>query len=122
MPVQVYTLRMPEQKRVVRHRHPRATTRDEHVGVMADLFAMLADPSRLRLLLFLEVHDKVCVSDLASEVGISESAVSHALRLLRAHGIVETSREGRWVFYSLVDEHVRILLHATLEHLERDHE
>jgi len=89
---------------------------------MADLFAMLADPTRLRLLLFLEEHDQVCVSDLAREVAISESAVSHALRLLRAHGIVETTREGRWVFYTLVDQHVRILLHATLEHLARDHE
>jgi DNA-binding transcriptional ArsR family regulator len=88
---------------------------------MADLFAMLADPTRLRLLIYLEEHDEVCVSDLAREAGISESAVSHALRLLRAHGIVETSREGRWVFYTLTDEHVRVLLHATLEHLARDH-
>ena len=88
---------------------------------MADLFAMLADPTRLRLLMYLEEHDEVCVTDLAQDVGISESAVSHALRLLRAHGIVETTREGRWVLYTLVDEHVRVLLRATLEHFERDH-
>jgi DNA-binding transcriptional ArsR family regulator len=107
--------------RVARHRHTGATTPEEHVGVMADLFAMLSDPTRLRLLMYLEQHDEACVSDLAQEVGISESAVSHALRLLRAHDIVETTREGRWVFYRLIDEHVRVLLHATLEHLERDH-
>jgi DNA-binding transcriptional ArsR family regulator len=88
---------------------------------MADLFAMLSDPTRLRLLLYLEQQDEACVSDLAHEAGISESAVSHALRLLRAHGIVETSREGRWVFYTLVDEHVRVLLRATLDHLALDH-
>ncbi len=97
-----------------------ATTRDEHVGVMADLFAVLADPTRLRLLMYLEAHDEVCVTDLAQDVGISESAVSHALRLLRDHGIVETTREGRWVLYTLVDEHVRVLLRATLVHFERD--
>jgi DNA-binding transcriptional ArsR family regulator len=88
---------------------------------MADLFGMLSDPSRLRLLMDLEAHDERCVTDLAREAGISESAVSHALRLLRAHGIVETRRDGRWVFYSLADEHVRVLLHATVEHLEHEH-
>ncbi len=88
---------------------------------MADLFGMLSDPSRLRLLMDLEANDELCVTDLAREAGISESAVSHALRLLRAHGIVEMRREGRWVFYSLADEHVRVLLQATVEHLEREH-
>jgi ArsR family transcriptional regulator, lead/cadmium/zinc/bismuth-responsive transcriptional repressor len=88
---------------------------------MADLFAVLSDPTRLRLLMYMAEHDDVCVTDLAQEAGISESAVSHALRLLRAHGIVETSRDGRWVLYTLVDEHVRVLLRATVEHLERDH-
>ena len=77
---------------------------------MADLFAMLSDPTRLRLLMFMEQQGEVCVTDLAREAGISESAVSHALRLLRAHGIVEASRDGRWMFYGLADEHVRVLL------------
>jgi DNA-binding transcriptional ArsR family regulator len=88
---------------------------------MADLFAMLSDPTRLRLLMFMEQQGEVCVTDLAREAGISESAVSHALRLLRAHGIVEASRDGRWMFYGLADEHVRVLLRATVEHLEHDH-
>lgn len=88
---------------------------------MAELFGVLSDPSRLRLLMDLQAHDELCVTDLAREAGISESAVSHALGRLRAQGIVETRREGRWVFYSLVDEHVRVLLRATVEHLERDH-
>jgi len=63
----------------------------------------------------------MCVRDLAASVGTSESAASHALRLLRAYGIVETRREGRWIFYALVDEHVRVLLDATAEHLARAH-
>jgi DNA-binding transcriptional ArsR family regulator len=104
-----------------RHRHARETPPDEHLALMADLFGLLADRTRLRLLMQLQQFDEVCVSDLAAEANISESAVSHALRLLRAHGLVDTRRDGRWVFYSLVDEHVHLLLDATLKHLERDH-
>lgn len=103
------------------HDHPVEISEDEHVAVMADLFAMLGDESRLRILMHLRVSDEVCVSDLAAAVGLSESAVSHALRLLRAHGIVEARRDGRWMHYTLRDEHVRVLLDATLDHLARDH-
>ena len=88
---------------------------------MADLFGMLADRSRLRLLIQLAERGEACVGDLAAGAHISESAVSHALRLLRAHGIVETRRDGRFVFYSLADEHVRVLLDATLTHLDTQH-
>ena len=88
---------------------------------MADLFAMLADRSRLRILVQLAEADEACVGDLARAAKVSESAVSHALRLLRAHGIVETRRDGRFVFYSLADEHVRVLLEATLTHFDTQH-
>ena len=107
--------------RVSAHRHAVETTPAEHLALMADLFGILADPTRLRLLMCLQDHDEVCVSDLAAWTGISESAVSHALRLLRAYGIVETRREGRWIFYALVDEHVCILLEATTAHFHRTH-
>jgi DNA-binding transcriptional ArsR family regulator len=103
------------------HRHGNDTGRAEHLTLMADLFGMLSDPSRLKILMYLQDHDEVCVGDLADWAEISESAVSHALRLLRAHGIVDTRRDGRWIYYALVDEHVRVLLEATLEHLEREH-
>ena len=88
---------------------------------MADLFGMLADRSRLRILIQLARHDEACVGELASDAEVSESAVSHALRLLRAHGIVDTRRDGRFVYYSLVDEHVRVLLDATIDHFETRH-
>jgi DNA-binding transcriptional ArsR family regulator len=103
------------------HRHRADTTRVEHLRLMADLFGMLSDPSRLRILMLLLELDEICVSDLAEVAEMNESAVSHALRLLRAHGIVETRRDGRWIYYSLVDEHVRLLLDATADHLERAH-
>jgi DNA-binding transcriptional ArsR family regulator len=89
---------------------------------MAQLFDMLSDPTRLRILMQLRAHDEACVSDIATWTDTNESAVSHALRLLRAHGIVESERRGRWIFYSLADEHARVVLDATLAHLEADHQ
>lgn len=103
------------------HRHATETSTAEHLALMADLFGMLADPSRLRILMCLRDHDEVCVGDLADGSGVTESAVSHALRMLRAYEIVEARREGRRIFYTLADEHVRILLDATAEHFDRAH-
>jgi DNA-binding transcriptional ArsR family regulator len=118
--LQVYTEAM-SATRAAHHPHPAATSPEAHVSVMADVFGLLADPTKLRLLLELRAYEEVCVSDLALSVGISESAVSHALRLLRAHGVIEPRREGRWVYYSLVDAHVSFMLDAMIEHLDRDH-
>ncbi len=103
------------------HRHASDTSDAEHLRVMADLFGLLADPSRLKMLFELRQCEAVCVSDLAVAAGLSESAVSHSLRLLRAHGIVEATREGRWIYYALVDTHVTMLLDATAAHLNQDH-
>ena len=107
--------------RTSRHRHASDTGRDEHLAVMADLFGVLADRSRLRILVQLAECEEACVGELSSGAQITESAVSHALRLLRAHGVVETRRDGRFVFYSLADEHVRVLLDATLTHFNTQH-
>jgi DNA-binding transcriptional ArsR family regulator len=103
------------------HTHRRDITLDEHVGVMADLFDLLSDPTRLRLLLELRERDEVCVSELAGVTDTTESAVSHALRLLRTAGIVAPERRGRRVYYRLADEHARIVLDATLAHLHAAH-
>ena len=96
------------------------------VDDVADVFSLLGDPSRLRLLLAL-LEGELCVGDLAEVTAHSESAVSHALKLLRAHRIVAVRREGRRAFYRLDDPHVRMLLelalshaaHSTMEHPER---
>lgn len=93
---------------------------------VADVFSLLGDPSRLRLLVAL-LEGELCVSDLAEVTEHSESAVSHALKLLRAHRIVAVRREGRRAFYRLDDPHVRMLLdlaishtaHSEMEHPER---
>lgn len=90
---------------------------DQTVSGLADVFALLADPGRVRLLTAL-LGGEMCVCDLAAACGQSESAVSHALRLLRAHRVVDVRRSGRMAFYSLADSHVRMLLDLALTHLE----
>jgi DNA-binding transcriptional ArsR family regulator len=79
----------------------------------SEAFGLLADPHRLRMLAALSQEPELCVCDLAAIAGMEESAASHALRLLRAHGIVKARRWGRMFFYSLQDDNVRRLLDTT---------
>lgn len=95
----------------------RALPPEETVSALADVFGLLSDPGRVRLLVTLLEGGEVCVHDLAAVAGQSESAVSHALRLLRAHRVVVARRSGRLVFYRLADGHVRMLLDLALTHL-----
>ncbi|BAU15949.1 zinc-responsive repressor ZiaR (plasmid) [Leptolyngbya sp. NIES-3755] len=87
---------------------------------MAEFFGVLADPNRLRLLSAL-AKQELCVCDLAAALKMSESAVSHQLRVLRASRLVNYRKEGRNVYYSLADYHVLNLyqeVHAHLSHSE----
>ena len=77
----------------------------ESVEAVAEVFKLLGDPTRVRLVDAL-THGERCVCDLASLVGLSESAISHQLRLLRAARLVRVRRAGRLAFYSLDDHHV----------------
>jgi ArsR family transcriptional regulator, lead/cadmium/zinc/bismuth-responsive transcriptional repressor len=86
------------------------------VAELADVFGLLADPGRLRVLVAL-LDGETCVSDLAAVALASESAVSHHLRLLRAHRVVEVRRSGRMAYYRLADAHVRMLLDVALTHI-----
>lgn len=88
----------------------------EQVEDLAEVFALLGEPGRLRLLSGLLEGGELCVCDLAAACGLSESAVSHALRLLRARRVVSVSRRGRMAFYRLDDAHVRMLLDLGLTH------
>jgi DNA-binding transcriptional ArsR family regulator len=90
------------------------------VESVADVFKLLGDPTRVRLLDAL-THGERCVCDLAALVGITESAVSHQLRLLRAARLVRVRRAGRMAFYALDDHHVIGLLHDTRRHVEEAH-
>jgi DNA-binding transcriptional ArsR family regulator len=84
---------------------------------LAELFRLLGDPGRARILFALLEAGELCVCDLAATVSAPETSVSHALRLLRTAGIVRNRRDGRNVFYSLDDAHVRMLLDLSREHL-----
>jgi DNA-binding transcriptional ArsR family regulator len=83
---------------------------------LAETFKALADPTRVRILHALS-HAELCVGDLAAVLDMSESAVSHQLRLLRSLRVVRARREGKLVFYTLDDEHVTRLFQLSLEHL-----
>jgi len=83
---------------------------------LASMFALLADRTRARILHALTLTEELCVCDLALLVGMSPSAVSHQLRLLRSSRIVSRRRAGRVAYYQLADDHVRHVLDDALQH------
>ena len=89
----------------------------EAVERLAEIFKALGDPTRVRLLSALATAE-LCVCDLATLLAISDSAVSHQLRLLRSLRLVRARRDGRMVFYRLDDEHIARLLAQGREHAE----
>ena len=89
----------------------------EEAGALADSFKLLGEPNRIRILYALLEAGELCVCDLAAVVGVSETVVSHSMRLLRAAGIVRNRRAGRMIYYRLDDAHVRLLLDLSREHL-----
>jgi DNA-binding transcriptional ArsR family regulator len=97
----------------------RALGQDELTS-LAQLFRLLGDPTRVRLLYALLEVGEMCVSDLAAAVDAEESTVSQALRLLRTSGAVVGRRDGRLVFYRLADAHVRMLLDLSREHTRHE--
>jgi len=86
---------------------------------MAESFKALSDPTRLKILALLFDGERT-VGDLSDHLDVSQSAVSHQLRILRNMDIVRYHKEGREVYYSLADEHVRDVLLRTLEHILDD--
>ncbi|MEI6874216.1 MAG: metalloregulator ArsR/SmtB family transcription factor [Spirochaetota bacterium] len=85
------------------------------VDSLAALFKVLADPTRIRILSALAATE-LCVCDLEAVLGMSQSATSHQLALLRSARLVRSRREGKVIFYRLDDDHVRMLLDLGLEH------
>jgi ArsR family transcriptional regulator, lead/cadmium/zinc/bismuth-responsive transcriptional repressor len=89
---------------------------DERVVPLADLFRLLGDPTRLRIVLAC-VEQKRAVGAIAQTLGLSASLVSHHLRLLRAARIVRAERQGKQVFYAAADRHISGMLGEMLEHV-----
>lgn len=84
---------------------------------LAATFKALADPTRLRIVSVL-AQTELCVCDLAATLGMTQSAVSHQLRLMRDLRLVKSRKDGRMVYYALDDEHIEDLYRRGLEHIE----
>jgi ArsR family transcriptional regulator, lead/cadmium/zinc/bismuth-responsive transcriptional repressor len=89
---------------------------DEHAAELADLFRLLGDPTRLRIVLTC-LDAPTAVGEIADRLDLSASLVSHHLRLLRAARIVRSERLGKQVFYAAADDHVRCVVVDMLEHV-----
>jgi ArsR family transcriptional regulator, lead/cadmium/zinc/bismuth-responsive transcriptional repressor len=86
-----------------------------YVQKASALLKAVSDPTRLRILSALAITE-LCVCDLSVVTGVSESAVSHQLRLLREHNLVSHRKVGRVVYYQMADQHVTDLISSALEH------
>ena len=84
---------------------------------LAELFKVFGDSTRIRIL-FVLFGSEVCVCDLAETLNMTQSAVSHQLKILKQAKLVSSRREGKSVFYSLADEHVRTIIDQGREHIE----
>ena len=83
---------------------------------LAELFKVFGDPTRIRIL-FVLFETEVCVCDLAKALNMTQSAVSHQLRFLKQSRLVKNRREGKSIFYSLADNHVRTMIAQGREHI-----
>ena len=86
---------------------------------LAELFKVFGDSTRIRILYVL-FEAEVCVCDLAQALNMTQSAISHQLRILKQNKLVKNRREGKSIFYSLADDHVRSIIAQGREHIEED--
>lgn len=83
---------------------------------LAELFKIFGDPTRVKIL-YAMLDTELCVNDIAGRLNMSQSSVSHQLRILKTAKLVKSRREGKSIFYSLDDEHVRSILSMGMEHI-----
>lgn len=92
---------------------------DDQVVELADMFQMMSDPTRLRIILAC-LDAPAAVGEMADRLGISASLVSHHLRLLRAARLLQAERRGRQVFYAVGDQHIRSMLSDMVDHVAEE--
>ena len=90
---------------------------EELIYDLADLFKVFADSTRIRILHCL-MDKENCVGDIATALEMSQTAISHQLRVLKQSHLVRCRRDGKQMYYSLADDHVKMILAAGLEHVE----
>lgn len=86
---------------------------------LAELFKVFGDSTRIRIL-FVLFEAEVCVCDLAQVLNMTQSAISHQLKILKQSRLVKSRREGKSIFYSLADDHVRTMIAQGREHIEEN--
>ncbi len=92
---------------------------DEEIFDLSELFKAFADSTRVKILWALDTHE-MCVCDIAALLNMTKSAVSHQLRYLREADLIKNRRDGKVVFYTLADEHVREIFEKAFEHIKED--
>ena len=90
---------------------------EESLLDLAELFKVFGDSTRIRIL-FVLFEAEVCVCDLAAALNMTQSAISHQLNILKRNKLVKCRREGKSMFYSLADDHVRTIVSQGMEHIE----
>ena len=90
--------------------------KDEMIFDLADFYKIFGDTTRVKILYALD-KSELCVCDISALLGMSISAVSHQLRALRESDLVRTKRDGKVIYYSLADEHVKSILECGIEHI-----
>lgn len=86
---------------------------------LAELFKVFGDSTRIRILYVLSENEE-CVGDIAQILNMTQSAISHQLRILKQNKLVKVRRDGKQIYYSLADDHVRVILAMGKEHIEED--
>jgi len=92
---------------------------DDTLARLADLYKVFGDGTRIRILYVL-FESEVCVCDIARLLGMTQSAVSHQLRILKQASLIRSRRDGKTIFYSLADDHVTTLLRMGMEHVTEE--
>ena len=100
------------------HRVREKLPQDEVLYDLAELFKIFGDSTRVKILYALLEAEELCVCDIASLMDVTQSAVSHQLRVLKSSKLVKFRKEGKTVYYSLADDHVRKIIAQGMEHIE----
>ena len=103
---------MPEYK----HRYSFEEWKENNLYFLTEFFKVLGTPARIRILLLL-MDQEACVSDLAEKLGMTHSAVSHQLNILKSNRLVKRRRNGKMIFYTLADDHVQLVIEKGMEHI-----
>ena len=104
------------------HHHPHTMLpaqmpSEETLVKVADLFKIFGDPTRVRII-FVLFHQEECVRDIAQKLEMTQSAISHQLRILKQNHLIKYRREGKNMIYALADDHVKTIINCAIEHIE----